>query len=73
VGYAGARRAAFADKEHVCLLVQGFLGAPAVFDYVLRRLARRPAVAARLCGVLGDYQPAGPALRPAYLGALLRP
>jgi hypothetical protein len=73
VGYARARQAAFADKERVCLLVQLFLTSSALFDYVLARLARRDDAAALLGGVLGDYRPAAPALRPAFLWSLLRP
>ena len=72
-GYARERRAIFGDKERVCAIIQLFLGSPRLFDYVLARLAGRPAVAARLSGILGDYLPAGPALRPAYLWSLLRP
>ena len=73
VGYARARRVAFGDKERVCLLIQAFLGSSRLFDYALDRLARRPGPGALLQGVLGDLRPAAPALRPAYLWALLRP
>jgi flavin-dependent dehydrogenase len=72
-GYARARRAAFGDKERVCLLVQGFLSSYPAIRYVTGRLAARPQVAATLAAVLGDYQPAAPALRPAFLWSLLRP
>lgn len=72
-GYEEARRAEFADKERVCLLVQAFLSSRGAFDYALRRLRRRPDVARLLCGVLGDYLPARRALAPSYLLALLRP
>jgi len=72
-GYARARQAAFADKEYLCLLVQLFLAAPPAFEYVLARLTGRPHTAAILSGALGDYRPAAPTLRPAYLWALLRP
>jgi flavin-dependent dehydrogenase len=73
VGYARARRTAFGDKERVCLLIQAFLGSSRLFDYALDQLARRPGPAALLQSVLGDLGPAAPALRPAYLWALLRP
>ncbi len=73
IGYAAARHTAFAEKERVTWLIQGFMAAPRSFDHVLRNLARRPALAATLGGILGDYQPAGAALRPAFLAALLRP
>lgn len=54
-------------------LIQTCLARPALFAYALDRLATRPAPAARLAGVLGDYSPAAPLLRPDYLWALLRP
>ncbi len=73
VGYAAARRAAFAEKERVTWLIQGFMAAPPAFDAALHNLARRPTLAATLGGILGDYQPAAAALRPAFLAALLRP
>jgi geranylgeranyl reductase family protein len=73
LGYDAARRAAFAEKERVCLLIQGFLSSPRLFEYVVRRLNDRPQVARPLAGVLGDYQPAKPALRPRFLWTLLRP
>jgi geranylgeranyl reductase family protein len=73
VGYTQARHAAFADKEWVCWLIQLFLASPRWFGYAIGNLSRRPALAAVLAGVLGDYHPARAALRPAYLAALLRP
>jgi flavin-dependent dehydrogenase len=73
VGYPRARHAAFAAKERVCLLVQGFLSSYRLFDYVVGHLAERPHLAAVLAGVLGDYRPAARALQPAYLWALLAP
>jgi geranylgeranyl reductase family protein len=71
--YAWARRTEFADKERVCRLVQFFVAAPPLFEYALRHLAARPDVARVLSGALGDYQPAGPALRPGFIWSLLRP
>lgn len=73
VGYERARRAAFADKERLCLLIQLFLSSPRAFGYVVRRLAERPHTARMLSGVLGDYRPAYPVLHPGYLWSLLRP
>ncbi len=73
IGYAAARRSAFADKERVCSLVQFFLGKPKLFDYVIDRLAARAQVARGLTEVLGDYSPAGKVLRPRYLWSLLKP
>jgi menaquinone-9 beta-reductase len=72
-GYEQARRAAFRDKEAVCRLVQIFLSTSPGFDYVSNRIAERPAVNSLLSGVLGDYEPAGPALRPGAMWNLLRP
>ena len=73
VGYGRARRQAFGDKEMVCWLVQVFLSAPPLFERALGQMTERPAVTRVLSGVLGDYEPARPALRPAYLWSLLRP
>ena len=73
VGYERARRAAFADKERLCLLIQLFPSSPRAFGYVLRRLAERPHTAGVLSEVLGDYRPAYPVLHPGYLWSLLRP
>lgn len=72
-GYEQARKAAFRDKETVCRLVQLFLSTGPSFDYVSERIASRPDVNSLLSGVLGDYQPAGPALRPGAMWNLLRP
>jgi flavin-dependent dehydrogenase len=72
-GYEQARRATFAEKERVCLLVQGFLSSPRLFEYVVRRLGDRPPLAELLSGVLGDVQPAKPALQPRFLWALMKP
>lgn len=73
VGYEQARRAAFADKERLVKLIQLVLGSPRSFGYVVGKLARRPQSAGLVKAVLGDYRPAGPALRPGYLWSLLRP
>ena len=71
--YAAARRDEFRAKEAVCLLIQGFLLCPPLLGYALRRLERRRRSGDLLGGVLGDYRPAGDALRPAFLWSLLRP
>jgi menaquinone-9 beta-reductase len=73
VGYTAARHLAFAEKERVTWLIQLFMTSPRWFDYVLGNLARRPALGAVFGGILGDYRPARPALRPGFLAALLRP
>ena len=72
-GYESARRQIFHDKERVCLLVQLFLSTGPTFNYVAGRIAARPGVNDLLTGVLGDYEPAGPALRPGAMWSLLRP
>ena len=63
----------FLAKDVVSWLVQGFLGQPALFDYAARRVAARPAVRATMGLVMGDLVPAGRALDPRFLGALLAP
>lgn len=73
VGYERARSAAVADKERLVRLIQLSLGSPRSFGYVVGNLARRPQPAELVKSVLGDYRPAGPALRPGYLWSLLRP
>lgn len=72
-GYEKARRAAFADKERVCLLIQAFLASGRPLEYALRRLRERPGTARLLSAVLGDYGSARPAATAAHLFALLRP
>ncbi len=73
VGYSRARAAAFGDKEWVTWLIQLFMCSPRWFDHVLGNVAKQPALATVLGGILGDYHPAGVALRPTFLAALLRP
>jgi len=72
-GYDEARVEAFRSKDRVCLLVQTFLRSERGLDYALRRLARRPHVSRVFSDVLGDYRPAGDALRPGIIATLLRP
>ena len=71
--YLTARRAAFASKDALTWLIQGMLAAPPLLSYAVRRLGRRPRVAAVLAGALGDCRPATDALSPAALLAVLRP
>jgi geranylgeranyl reductase family protein len=73
VGYAAARREAFAAKHRACLVLQAALAWPALFDYCLRRAAGRERVARVLTGVFGDYLPANAALRPLLVADLVRP
>jgi menaquinone-9 beta-reductase len=71
--YAAARRAAFRAKERLTAVIQIFVRFPALMDYAIDRLNRRPELGIRLGNVLGDLEPAARALRPAYLWALLGP
>lgn len=71
--YAALRKRAFGAKDRLCLLIQAFVGAPALLEYALRRLPDRPLPATELAGALGDLHPAGRALAPGMLWALLRP
>ena len=68
---AMARR--FMAKDAVSWLVQAFLARPTLFDYAARRVASRDAVRATMGLVMGDLVPAGRALDPRYLAALLAP
>ena len=63
----------FLAKDAVSWLVQAFLGRPSLFEYAARRVAARPAVRATMGLVMGDLVPAGRALDPRYLAALLAP
>jgi flavin-dependent dehydrogenase len=71
--YERAMQRRFLAKDVVSWLVQGFLGQPALFDYAARRVAARPAVRATMGLVMGDLVPAGRALDPRFLAALLAP
>jgi hypothetical protein len=63
----------FATKDAVSWLVQAFLARPAMFEYAARRVASRETVRATMGLVMGDLVPAGRALDPRYLAALLAP
>ncbi len=71
--YERAMQRRFLAKDGVSWLVQAFLGRPALFDYAARRVAARPAVRATMGLVMGDLVPAGRALDPRFLAALLAP
>ena len=71
--YRAARQEAFAAKDGLTWLVQGMLAAQPVMGYTLRRLARRPQLAARLGAALGDLRPASDALSPLFLAQVLWP
>jgi menaquinone-9 beta-reductase len=71
--YDRAMQRRFLAKDAVSWLVQAFLGRPVLFDYAARRIAARPAVRATMGLVMGDLVPAGRALDPRFLAALLAP
>ncbi len=71
--YRAARRRAFTAKRDVGWIVQGFIHAAPLMDYVTDRLDRRDAVGLTLSGVLGNIRPATAALSPVFLARLLRP
>jgi flavin-dependent dehydrogenase len=71
--YERAMQRRFLAKDAVSWLVQAFLGRPALFDYAARRVAARPPVRATMSLVMGDLVPAGRALDPRFLAALLAP
>jgi 2-polyprenyl-6-methoxyphenol hydroxylase-like FAD-dependent oxidoreductase len=71
--YRIARRREFTAKREVCWIVQCFINAPPLMNYVTERLARRDELGLTLSGVLGDFRPATQALSPFFLARLLRP
>ena len=71
--YRLARRRVFTAKRQVCWIVQGFVNAPPLMNYVTPRLAEREELGRILSGVLGDFRPAAHALSPLFLARLLRP
>jgi flavin-dependent dehydrogenase len=71
--YERAMTRRFATKDAVSWLVQAFLARPALFEYAARRIASRETVRATMGLVMGDLVPAGRALDPRYLTALLAP
>jgi flavin-dependent dehydrogenase len=71
--YDRAMRRRFLAKDAVSWLVQVFLARPRLFEYAARRVATRASVRATMGLVMGDLVPAGRALDPRYLAALLAP
>ena len=71
--YREERRRAFAAKSALSWMVQGFLAAPPLLEYVVRRLESRPRAALRLGSALGDCRPATDALSPGALLEVLAP
>jgi menaquinone-9 beta-reductase len=73
LAYDAAMRARFGRKDLVSLVVQAFLGRPAMFEYAARRLSRRERIRETMGLVMGDLVPASRALDPRFLAALLAP
>jgi flavin-dependent dehydrogenase len=71
--YRTARRREFAAKRAVSWIVQGFVNAPPLMNYVTDHLERRDDLGLTLSGVLGNFRPASQALSPVFLARLLRP
>ena len=71
--YDRSMTARFRAKDAVSLLVQAFLGQPALFEFAARRLAARASVRETMGLVMGDLTPASRALDPRFVMALLRP
>ena len=71
--YDRAMQRRFATKDGVSWLLQAFLARPAALEYAARRLAARPDARATMGLVMGDLIPAGRALDPRFLAAVLRP
>ena len=71
--YDQAMHRRFAGKDVLSLLIQAFLGRPALFEYAARRLAARSAVRETMGLVMGDLVPASRGLDPRFLAAMLAP
>lgn len=71
--YRIARRQSFTAKRQVCWIVQGFVNAPPLMNYVTERLSSREDLGLTLAGVLGNFRPATHVLSPVFLARLLRP
>lgn len=71
--YRAARRRTFTAKRSVSWIVQGFINAPPLMNYVTARLDHRDNLGLTISGVLGSFRPATQALSPIFLARLLRP
>jgi flavin-dependent dehydrogenase len=71
--YDRAMAGRFATKDRLSLLVQAFLGRPALFEHAARRLAHKPDIRATMGLVMGDLVPASRAFDPRFLAGLLVP
>jgi geranylgeranyl reductase family protein len=67
------RRAEFAAKERVAILLQRLIARRWLAVTVARRLATRPDALAELMGVIGDFVPARRVLSPAFATRLVLP
>jgi hypothetical protein len=65
------RQAEFAAKTRVTVVLQRVIARRALSVAAARLLASRPALLARLMGVLGDFVPPRALLDPAFLAGLL--
>jgi flavin-dependent dehydrogenase len=72
-GYHARMQARTRAKDAVSWLLQGFLASPAVTEYAVGRLQRRPDLARTFGAVLADRVPATRALDPRFLARLLLP
>jgi len=66
-------RARYRRKDLISWILQGFMGQPAMLDYAIRRLDRRPSVRRVFGMVMSDLAPPERALDPRFLAALLAP
>jgi menaquinone-9 beta-reductase len=71
--YDRAMRRRFLAKDALSWLLGAFLERPPLFRYAARRVAGRDDVRATMGLVMGDLIPAGRALDPRFLAAVLRP
>ena len=71
--YDRAMRRRFLAKDALSWLLGAFLERPLLFRYAARRVAARDDVRATMGLVMGDLIPAGQALDPRFLAAVLRP
>ena len=71
--YERAMRERFGPKDVLGWLIQLFVSRPWLFDRAARRLAGRDTLRETMSLVMADLIPAGRALNPRYLAALLAP
>jgi flavin-dependent dehydrogenase len=71
--FARDRQREFGEKLRMCWQLQKFLYRPALANYVVHRMAARPALADRLTAVSGDYVPPAAVMTLPFLLRLLNP